>query len=48
MSEDVADAIITLLNAVADPVALQDATEDIADVDFILVEDLSRQSEAVH
>ncbi len=46
--DDIEAAIITLLNAGADPVALQDATKDIADVDFILVEDLSRQSEAVH
>lgn len=48
MSEEVADAIIALLNAGAEPVALQDATEDTADLDSILVEDLSRQSEAVH
>ncbi len=48
MSEDVADAIITLLNAGADPAALQDATADIAGLDFILAEDLSRQSEVVH
>ena len=39
---DTEAAIITLLNAGACPVALQDATEDIADVDFILVEDLVR------
>lgn len=48
MSEEIADAIITLLNAGADPLALQEATQDIAGLDFILAEDLSRQSEAVH
>ena len=48
MSDEVADAIVTLLNAGADPEALQDATQDIADVDFIMVEDLSRKSEALH
>ena len=47
MSEDVADAIVILLNAGADPVALQDATEDIADLDFILVEDLVREHTGV-
>lgn len=48
MSEDVADAIVTLLNAGADPVALQDATADIEGLDFILAHELSQQSEAVH
>ena len=49
MSEDIANAIITLLNAGACPECLQDATEDIADLDFIVVEDLVReQSQAVH
>ncbi len=47
MSEDVANAIITLLNAGACPECLQDATEDIADVEFILIEDLVREQSTV-
>ena len=48
MSDDIADAIVTLLNAGADLEALQEATQDIAGFEFILVDDLPQQSEAVH
>lgn len=48
MSDDIADAIIALLNAGADPEALQEATQDIEGLDFVLVEDIPAQPEAVH
>ena len=47
MSEEIANAIILLLNAGADPQALKQATDPIEDLTFIPVEDLPKQ-EVLH